>query len=211
MPWSVEWPPILCLGLAIAQGLLLPAGIRFLQGREALAVLSFAGALVALAHLARWRRRFAAARGLTGVLVLLLGFLTARSFLLLLGLLAESGGAVRGWTLLRLASSVWANNIMTFALCYWLLDRGGPAARAAGERASPEWLFPEMAAGNLARPDWRPRFPEYLFLALTTATAFSPTDTAPLSTRARLLMGLEALISLVTLALVAARAVNILA
>lgn len=210
MPEVVEWPPVFCIGLSIAQGLALPAEFRFLQGGEAWAVGSLAVLLVTAANLARRRRRFAAARALTGALVILLGFLTARSLWRLLSLLFTSGGSLRGWTLLHLAWNVWVNNILTFALSYWFVDRGGPAAKAAGEPAAPEWMFPEMAAPELAPPGWRPRFPEYLFLALTTATAFSPTDTAPLSTRARLLMGLEALLSLITLALVAARAVNIL-
>jgi hypothetical protein len=206
----IDWPPILCIGLTIAQGLALPARLRFLQGSEAWVVFSAAGSLVVLANLARWRQRRTAARRLTGALVILLSFLTARSFFRLLGFLLASGASLRGWNLLHLASNVWVNNVLTFALCYWFVDRGGPAARAAGEPVRPEWMFPEMAAPELARPGWRPGFPEYLFLALTTATAFSPTDTAPLSLRARALMGAEALLSLVTLALVAARAVNIL-
>lgn len=207
----MQWPPLLCVGLSIALGLALPAQYRFLPKGLAWGVAAAGAILVALANLARRREHLVVSRRLNGAVVILLSFLTARSLYILVRLLIFSGGSVLGLTLLQLAATVWLNNVMTFALCYWLLDRGGPAARAAGERAAAEWMFPEMSAPDFARPDWRPRFPEYLFLALTTATAFSPTDTAPLSTRARALMGLEALISLITLALVAARAVNILA
>lgn len=206
----LEWPPILCLALAVSQAVALPARYRMLSSNELAAVLTTAAALIAIANLARLRRHASLARIFTGALLVLLGFLTVRSLLTLVSLLFTSGTSARGWSLLQSALTVWTNNILTFALCYWFFDRGGAAARASTEPGPPEWMFPEMAAPQLTRPDWQPRFPEYLFLALTTATAFSPTDTLPLSSRSRALMGLEALISLVTVALVAARAVNIL-
>jgi hypothetical protein len=98
-----------------------------------------------------------------------------------------------------------------FALLYWQLDRGGPAGRASSAPPRPDWLFPQDDAGpeHLA-PGWRPRFIDYLFLAFSTATAFSTTDALPLTGRAKLAMMSESAVSLVTLVVVAARAINVL-
>jgi hypothetical protein len=97
-----------------------------------------------------------------------------------------------------------------FALAYWEYDRGGPAARAAGRNPYPDFLFTGMTMPNLVHPHWEPTFVDYFFLSFTNATAFSPTDTMPLSPWAKLAMSGQAGLSLVTAALVVARAVNIL-
>jgi hypothetical protein len=106
---------------------------------------------------------------------------------------------------------IWLTNVMVFSLWFWELDRGGPGLRAAGLDGPPDFLFPNMT-DEIARlyPRWRPRFVDYLYVSLTNSTAFSPTDTMPLSVEAKLMMGVQSLISLVTLALVVSRAVNIL-
>jgi hypothetical protein len=101
-------------------------------------------------------------------------------------------------------------NVIVFALWYWELDRGGPASRAAARRIHPDFLFPQMSVPDLVHPDWEPAFVDYLFLAFTNATAFSPTDTMPLSRWAKMAMMVQASISVVVVALVIARAVNIL-
>jgi hypothetical protein len=115
--------------------------------------------------------------------------------------------------LLRSAAGLWLTNILVFALWYWRLDAGGPHARehASGPIKS-AFLFPQMTrpqTGENGTP-WYPHFVDYLFLAFNTSTAFSPTDTSVLSRRAKLAMMAQALISLMILALLAARAVNIL-
>ncbi|MGZ6792532.1 MAG: hypothetical protein ACXVFV_06235, partial [Mycobacteriales bacterium] len=96
---------------------------------------------------------------------------------------------------------------------YWELDRGGPLGRA-GARPAPAhpdlWVPQDGDAKDAAPHGWQPVFVDYLFVALCTATAFSPTDTMPLTPRAKLLLGTQALVSLLTVGLVAARAVNIL-
>jgi hypothetical protein len=101
-----------------------------------------------------------------------------------------------------------------FALAYWETDRGGPLGRA-GARAAPPYpdlWFPQDGDAKGAAPQgWEPTFVDYLFVSVTAQTAFSPTDTMPLTPRAKLLMGGQGLVSLVTIGLVAARAVNILA
>ena len=113
--------------------------------------------------------------------------------------------------LLRSASALWITNILVFALWYWKLDAGGPLGRDRGRgRLESSFLFPQMLTQNGPKPSWSPRFMDYLFLAFNTSTAFSPTDTAVLSRWAKLGMMLQAIISLTIVALLAARAVNIL-
>jgi hypothetical protein len=112
-------------------------------------------------------------------------------------------------TLLETGSSVWVINIVAFALLYWEFDCGGPARRAHEMPPHPDFGFPQQFAPEVARPDWRPQFVDYLYLGVTNAVAFSPTDAMPLVSWAKLAMAIEAVISLVILGLVIARAVNV--
>lgn len=105
---------------------------------------------------------------------------------------------------------IWLTNFLIFALWYWEMDRGGPGKRAAGHDQQPDFLFPQMSDDRIEPRDWRPRFIDYLYVSLTNATAFSPTDTMPLSAAAKSTMGLQSLVSLVTIGLIVSRAVNIL-
>jgi uncharacterized membrane protein len=114
-------------------------------------------------------------------------------------------------SLLRSAGALWIANILVFALWYWKLDGGGPTGR---ERArgmlNSSFLFPQMLNREGRDSSWTPHFVDYLFLAFNTSTAFSPTDTAVLSRWAKLGTMVQSLISLMIVALLAARAVNIL-
>jgi hypothetical protein len=122
-----------------------------------------------------------------------------------------SGHAGSGRTLLLDAVNIWATNVIIFALWFWALDRGGPAGQILGTGRGNDFLFTQQQTGEPKRfPNWSPGFVDYLFLAFTNATAFSPADTFPLTVRAKLLMMAESGISLVTIALVASRAVGIL-
>ncbi len=112
--------------------------------------------------------------------------------------------------LLATGGSIWLTNVIIFALWYWEFDRGGPASRAAGSDPDPDFLFPQMATPELAIGDWKPEFVDYLYVSFTNATAFSPTDTMPLSRWAKLAMMAQSAVSLIAAALVIARAVNIL-
>ena len=105
---------------------------------------------------------------------------------------------------------IWLTNFLIFALWYWELDRGGPGKRAAGQDEAPDFLFPQMSDDRIEPKDWRPRFIDYLYVSLTNATAFSPTDTMPLTAMAKSIMGVQAVVSLVTLGLIVSRAVNVL-
>ena len=114
-------------------------------------------------------------------------------------------------TLLRSAVALWITNVIVFALWYWKLDAGGPLGRdkARGDFDS-SFLFPQMLIRDEPEEIWSPQFLDYLFLAFNTSTAFSPTDTAVLSRWAKIVMMLQSIISLTIVALLAARAVNIL-
>jgi uncharacterized membrane protein len=104
--------------------------------------------------------------------------------------------------------AIWVVNVLAFSLLYWQLDRGGPGARARGERVRPDWVFPQPAAAEDLPSDWRPLFLDYLYLGYNTATAFTPADVAPLTRRAKVLMMLESMISLLTTVVVLSRALN---
>ncbi|WP_274630650.1 hypothetical protein [Arvimicrobium flavum] len=125
----------------------------------------------------------------------------------MIGIITLHPPETRAVSLLSSSLAIWVTNVLAFAMLYWQLDRGGPSARESGEN-SPDWLFPQAATPDVASPDWRPLFLDYLSLAYNTATAFSPTDVLPLSRRAKMLMMLESGIALLTLVIVAARAVN---
>ena len=113
--------------------------------------------------------------------------------------------------LLRSATALWFTNVLVFALWYWKLDAGGPLGRDSSRgRLNSSFLFPQMMAQADEITGWSPHFMDYLFLAFNTSTAFSPTDTAALSRWAKIGMMLQSLISLTIVALLAARAVNIL-
>jgi hypothetical protein len=120
------------------------------------------------------------------------------------------GAKTTGRPLVYASVPIWLTNVIAFGLWYWELDRGGPAARCLPKHRRPDFLFPQMGARG-SDPTWSPNFGDYLYTSFTNATAFSPTDTMPLTGWAKLLMALQSLASLITLAVVISRAVNILA
>lgn len=105
---------------------------------------------------------------------------------------------------------IWLTNLLIFALWYWEMDRGGPGRRAAGRDGPPDFLFPQMSDDRIEPRDWRPKFFDYLYVSLTNNTAFSPTDTMPLTPMAKAVMGVQSVVSLLTIGLIVSRAVNIL-
>jgi hypothetical protein len=154
----------------------------------------------------RWGIRYLAV-GLTA----LVSLMNLGALILLIRALLSGHSGDTGRTLLLDAVNLWATNVIAFALWYWSIDRGGPAD-LTDDDAVVDFLFPQMAehAAKLGK-DWSPGFVDYLFVSFTNAAAFSPTDTMPLTQRAKLLMMVQAGISIMTLAIVASRAVNILA
>lgn len=105
---------------------------------------------------------------------------------------------------------IYITNIVIFGLLYWEMDGGGPGVRRVTDPRERDFLFPQQNLQDKFDEDWHPTFVDYFYVSLTNATAFSPTDTMPLSRRAKLIMGAQAILSLVVVAIIAARAINIL-
>jgi len=129
----------------------------------------------------------------------------------LLSSMLRRPGEVNGLQLLASSIGVWASNVLIFSVAFWRTDRGGPEARANHASSKPDWLFSAEGAPQEYVPlNWRPTFIDYLFLSYCTATSFSPAEAQPLTSRGKLLLMLESIISLVTVIAIAARAINIL-
>ncbi|MGI8492363.1 MAG: hypothetical protein ACR2KC_03995 [Acidimicrobiales bacterium] len=171
------------------------------------------GALLVGLTAANPRRIDRTSRALRGASIFLIALTSiANAFSsaqLINGLIHGTEGSNAG-ALLANGAAIYLTNIIVFGLWYWEWDRGGPVARALAPRRFPDFLFPQMANPDLAAPEWRPNFVDYLYVSFTNAAAFSPTDTMPLSRWAKMLMLLQSAVALATVALVVARAVNIL-
>jgi hypothetical protein len=167
-------------------------------------------AILLAAHSAHLHGRDTRLRALSIVLIIGLAAVTLGYTASLIVDLIQ-GGAVTNAAgpLLASGTLAWLGNVVIFGLLYWQLDSGGPLARHLGEHAYPDLAFTQQLSPELAPPDWRPRYVDYLVLGLTTSTAFSPTDVMPLARWAKLTMGLQSLISLAVIGLVIARAVNV--
>ncbi len=143
--------------------------------------------------------------------VALLGLLVAADAVavgvLLAALAGSSAGSLSAGELLTHGAVVWLTNIITFGLLFWLLDAGGPRVRAEFGRPDPDFQFPQ---DTVPRAGWNSRLSDYLYVSLTNAIAVSPTDTMPLTRRAKGLMAVESLISYSVVILVVACAVNAL-
>jgi len=148
-----------------------------------------------------------AALVLLGVLVC--GNLAALA-ILIASLVTTNTRQLGGGELLLSALVIWATDVIVFGLLFWELDHGGPVERVTGERTAPDFQFPQDENPGLAAQGWRPEVWDYLYVSLTNSIAFSPTDAMPLSPPAKRLMGLGAMLSAMTVLLVAARAVNVL-
>jgi uncharacterized membrane protein len=129
---------------------------------------------------------------------------------LIVDLVRSQGIYSRPAQLLLTGASIWLTNVIVFGLWYWEFDRGGPVERAAGARPYPDFLFPQMTIPDLAPAEWEPGFVDYLYVSFTNAMAFSPTDVMPMTRWAKLIMLTQSAVSVMTVALVIARAVNIL-
>jgi hypothetical protein len=206
------WPAQVAVGVAIALYLTLSAqlviGPRWL-------IPSVEGVLlVALIVTSPRRPSQPGWRHQRGLLLSILGLVTV-TYLASLGLLVHyliTGGKVGGDSLIGSGMVLWATNVLLFSVLYWELDRGGPLHRYRATEPWPDFQFPQMENPQLTPmgEGWRPTFLDYLYTSLTNATAFSPTDTMPISQVAKLLMAVQGTAAIVTVGLVVARAVNIL-
>lgn len=149
-------------------------------------------------------------RWLSLTLIGVINAANAASLVLLVHALIGSDPRMQGRPLIFAAISIWITAVLVFALWYWELDRGGPHARTTADHREPDFLFPQMTTPRSAPHMWSPSFLDYLYVSFTNQTAFSPTDTMPLTVRAKAIMLAQGVVSIVTIVLVAARAVNIL-
>jgi uncharacterized membrane protein len=117
---------------------------------------------------------------------------------------------VAGRGLLYSAASIWATNVIVFGLWFWELDRGGPHIRVGNDARPPDLQFPQMQVSSYDSSKWHPRFFDYLYTSFANGTSFAPADAMPLTGQMKALFGVEALVSFITIAIVAGEAVNIL-
>lgn len=209
LPRVKHWPATLATVVALGLYLILPKqlaiGPRWL-------VPAIEGVLIVILNLVRAFRRSREEADVREFVIAVIALLNIAN-MVSVGLLVDDllyGGISSGRPLLYGAVSVWLTNIIVYGLWYWELDRGGPLARVRGHERNPDFQFPQMLNPSTASPNWSPSFVDYLYVALTNAAAFSPTDTMPLTRAAKALMSAESLVSIVTVAIVASRAVNIL-
>lgn len=182
-PWAIYLMGLVALTPLIAVALTGAKNTAWLRIERAIMLLSFAFAAVA----------------------------TVANLINLVTIMIRRAADVGGVQLLSSSIGVWTTNVIIFALLYWQIDRGGPEARLSPGETRPDWLFPQESAPSTdVASGWHPVFVDYLYLGFSTATAFSTTDAMPLTARAKLLMMLESSFSLITIAVVASRAINIL-
>ena len=205
-----RWPALLAVVAAIALQLILPDTVIRGLGNRAL-IPALEGALIVVLLVVNPGRISPEESRLRVIGVALIALITVANVVSLTELIHALlyGTKTGGRSLVYASMPIWLTNVIVFALWCWELDRGGPAARQIPEHPRPDFLFPQMSTPGSA-PGWAPDFLDYLYTSFTNATAFSPTDTMPLTAWSKLLMMLQSFASLVTVALVVSRAVNIL-
>jgi hypothetical protein len=171
----------------------------------ALAVLGSMAAVAVTRGSALW---LGVERAIIVCLALVYGANTLAELADMLGVITLHPSGRNAFSQLSSSVAIWVVNVLAFSLLYWQMDRGGPGARARAERVRPDWIFPEPAVPEDLPADWRPLFLDYLYLGYNTATAFSPADVVPVTRRAKMLMMLESMISLLTTVIVLSRAIN---
>jgi hypothetical protein len=203
--WHVQLAVLAALGLQ----LVLPN--RFVAGPRFFLVIAEAVLLLLLVLTTPQLPVFeSVARRVNAVgLIALIGAGNVYALVKLANDLLAGGQISNGRELILAAVNIYLTNLIIFGLWYWEMDGGGPGRRRARKHGERDFLFPQMSSAELEK-GWHPTFFDYLYVSATNATAFSPTDTLPLSRRAKMLMLVQSVVSLVALALVAARAVNIL-
>jgi hypothetical protein len=210
---ELRWPVTLTVAVGIALQLPVPGVLHLISPGWVMPAVQ-AAMLIAIvaANPRRVDSESRALRGLSLTLAAVLSLANGYSVVRLAIGITQGTMAIAAGQLLITGGAIWLTNIVVFCLWYWEFDRGGPVARAlnAGNRY-PDFQFAQMALPReLVPPDWEPAFVDYLYLAFTNAAAFSPTDVMPLSRWAKVAMGFQAIVSVITVVLVVSRAVNIL-
>jgi hypothetical protein len=206
-----RWPPALTIIVVFLTVTVLHGHIRVLP--VWVSYLAVAMVLASMAAVALTRGSALSLRLERAVIVPLAGLYVANTVLELadmIGLIALHPTARNPFSLLSSSVAIWAANVLMFSLLYWQIDRGGPLAIATARTVRPDWVFPQPAAPEDVPAGWRPLFVDYLFLGYNTATAFSPADAQPLTRRAKILMIVESVISLLTMVVVLSRAISVI-
>jgi uncharacterized membrane protein len=204
------WHVQLTMLVALVLQLLLPD--RYVFGSRYLLITAEALLLVAMSFTTPKERIFKSLSRRINVflLIILTGVANGYSLIEVAHRLLQSGKIANGHELILTAVNIYLTNIIVFGLWYWEMDGGGPGERMQAPKHEKDFLFPQNINEDYKHPHWQPTFIDYLYVSSTNGMAFSPTDTMPLSRRAKLLMLVQATLSIVAVALVAARAVNIL-
>jgi uncharacterized membrane protein len=205
-----RWPVLVAIVAAVALQLILPDSLIRGLGNRAL-VPGLEGALIVVILIVNPGHISTEESRLRIVGVSLIALTSVANVISLVELLHALlyGSRAGGRPLVYASVPIWLTNVIVFGLWYWELDRGGPAARQSPGHRRPDFLFPQMSTPG-SSPGWVPTFLDYFYTSFTNATAFSPTDTMPLTAWAKMLMMMQSLASLVTVAVVVSRAVNIL-
>jgi uncharacterized membrane protein len=196
--------------VALVLQLLLPD--RYVFGSRYLLITAEALLLLAMSFTTPKERIFKSLSRRINVflLIILTGVANGYSLVEVAHRLLQTGKIANGHELILTAVNIYLTNIIVFGLWYWEMDGGGPGQRVQTPKHEKDFLFPQNVKEDYKHPQWQPTFIDYLYVSSTNGMAFSPTDTMPLSRRAKLLMLVQATVSIVAVALVAARAVNIL-
>jgi hypothetical protein len=209
---ELRWPVTLTTAVGIALQVAVPGRLLLVQPSWILPAAQ--GALLialAAANPHRINRQSTMVRTLALMLAALLSLANGWAVARLADGIVHGGASLTAGPLLITGAAIWLTNVVVFALWYWEFDRGGPVARALGTKRYPDFQFVQMVSPpEMVPPDWEPAFADYLYLAFTNAAAFSPTDVLPMSRWAKIAMTVQSIISIVTVALVVSRAVNIL-
>lgn len=204
--WHLQLTVLAAIGLQLA----LPS--HYVFGSRWILIAAEIFLLVALSFTTPKERIFRSLSRRINVILLItaIGLTNVYALVRVADKLLSTGQVYNGRDLILTAINIYLTNVIIFSLLYWEMDGGGPGQRLAVARYEQDFMFPQGQNEDYRHPHWRPTFVDYLYVSSTNSMAFSPTDTMPLSRRAKLLMLAQATISLVAIALVAARAVNIL-
>jgi hypothetical protein len=209
---ELRWPVTLITAAGVALQMAVPGQLKLVQPSW---IIPAVEGMLLVALLAvnphRIDRESRAVRALALTFAALLSLANEWSVARLADGIVHGGAGLTAGRLLATGGSIWLTNVVVFALWFWEFDRGGPVARALGTKRYPDFQFVQMVSPpTMVSADWEPTFIDYLYLAFTNAAAFSPTDVLPMSRWAKVAMTAQSITSIVTVALVVSRAVNIL-
>ncbi|HEX9043120.1 MAG TPA: DUF1345 domain-containing protein [Trebonia sp.] len=210
---ELRWPVAVTVAIGIGLQVAVPGRLVLVRPTWVLPIVQGALLIILItANPHRIDRESTAMRSLSLVLAAVLSLANGWSVVRLAIDIVQGNRGQTAGQLLITGAVIWLTNVIVFALWYWEFDRGGPVYRALNlKNKYPDFQFPQMTSPpEMVPPDWEPMFVDYLYLAFTNAAAFSPTDVMPLSRWAKAAMTVQSIISIVTVALLVSRAVNIL-